>query len=72
MSLKIQALEVRIEQALGDLTKKPRALYLLPFAGEWLIATNPNGAKLIGTYTDAVTLEQFRQGVFATFEELRP
>lgn len=71
MSLKIQSLEVRIEGAWGDLTDKPQALYLLPFAGEWLIATNPNGAALIGFYTKAVTLKQLRDDAFATLEGLR-
>ena len=71
MSLKIQSLEVRIEDAWGDLTKAPRALYLLPFAGEWLIATNPRGAHIIGTYTDTIALADFRADVFATLEGLR-
>jgi hypothetical protein len=71
MTRKIQALEVRIEDAWGDLTDRPVALYLLPFAGEWLIATNPKGASHIGTYTKAITLAQLRADVFETLEGLR-
>lgn len=71
MTRKIQALEVRIEDAWGDLSREPRALYLLPFAGEWLIATNPKGASQIGTYTNSIPLAQFRADVFATLEGLR-
>ena len=66
-----ESLAKRIEAAWGDLTDKPLALYLLPWAGEYLIATNPKNASHIGTYTKAVTLAQFRLDVFETLEGLR-
>lgn len=70
---RVGSLESRIESVwASDLSAKPRTFYLLPFGGQYLIATNPKGAVEIGMYTSAVTLEQFRSDVFSTLEGMRP
>lgn len=58
---------------LYDLTATARNFYLLCWAGDWLITTNPqHGARLIGCFDDGITKPKFEYAVYAAVNKARP
>jgi hypothetical protein len=56
-----------------DLGHAPRALYLLLWRGDWLIASNPqHGARLIGWFDDGCKKSQLQYAVYAAVNKARP